>query len=165
VKIENATAADHPEILALNEGALPHVNRISQAELADLAAQSFYFRIAREGGRAVGFLLAFSENARYFSPNFLWFRERYRRFVYIDRIAVAVSSRRAGIGRELYADLERVARAHAPDLTCEINIEPPNPGSFAFHERLDFVEVGRQHTDAGAKLVSLMSKDLSLSAA
>jgi hypothetical protein len=161
VDIEAPTPADYPVILALNEGALPHVNCISGAELASLAAMCCYFRIAREGAHLLGFLLAFDETARYSSPNFLWFRDRYPRFVYIDRIAVAASSRRAGIGRQLYADLEAVARAHAPDLTCEVNLVPPNPGSLAFHERCGFVEVGRQHTDGGAKLVCLMSKDLS----
>jgi predicted GNAT superfamily acetyltransferase len=161
VKIERATAADYPEILALNESALPHVNRISADDLAKFAAQSCYFRIVREGERLVAFLLAFSEQASYDSPNFLWFRDRYPRFVYIDRIVVDPSLRRSGIGRLLYADLERVAFAHAPDLTCEVNLDPPNPGSSVFHERFGFCEVGRQHTDDGAKLVCLMSKDLS----
>ena len=161
MKIERATAADYPEILALNESGLPHVNRISAADLAEFAAQSCYFRIARVDEKPVGFLLAFSQGASYHSPNFLWFRDRYPRFTYIDRVVVAPSSRREGIGCRLYADLEHAARAHTPVLTCEVNLEPPNPGSFAFHERSGFCEVGRQHTDGGAKLVCLMSKDLS----
>jgi predicted GNAT superfamily acetyltransferase len=164
VKIERPTVADYPEILGINESGLPHVNRISADDLARFAAQSCYFRIAREGERLAAFLLAFSEQASYDSPNFLWFRNRYPRFVYIDRIVVDPTLRRSGIGRFFYADLERVASAHAPDLTCEVNLDPPNPGSFAFHERCGFCEVGRQHTDSGAKLVCLMSKDLSLRA-
>ena len=153
-------AADYPEILALNDSALPHVNRISTDDLAEFAAQSCYFRIARDGEKLTGFLLAFSERASYHSPNFLWFRDRYPRFIYIDRIVVASSSRREGIGCRFYADLEHAARAHAQVLTCEVNLDPPNPGSFTFHERCGFREVGRQHVDGGAKLVCLMSKDL-----
>jgi predicted GNAT superfamily acetyltransferase len=57
-------------------------------------------------------------------------------------------------------DLELFAAEHAPKLTCEVNLVPPNPGSFVFHERSGFMEVGRQHTDGGDKLVCLMSKDL-----
>jgi predicted GNAT superfamily acetyltransferase len=161
VNIERPKSADHPDILALNESALPHVNRISADDLAGFSEQSCYFRIVREGEKLAGFLLAFSQEADYYSPNFIWFRDRYPRFVYIDRIVVAPNHRRMGIGRQLYADLERVASAHAPDLTCEVNLTPPNPGSFVFHERAGFVEVGRQHTDGGEKLVCLMSKDLS----
>jgi predicted GNAT superfamily acetyltransferase len=161
VKIEQPTVADYPEILGLNESGLPHVNRLSADDLAEFAAQSCYFRIAREDEKFAGFLLAFSQGASYHSPNFLWFQARYPHFVYIDRIVVAPSQRRLGIGRLLYADLERVASPCAPNLTCEVNLEPPNPGSFAFHEQFGFREVGRQHTDGGAKLVCLMSKDLS----
>jgi predicted GNAT superfamily acetyltransferase len=162
VKIERPTAADYPEILEINESGLPHVNRISADDLAAFAAQSHYFKVAREAGQIRGFLLAFSEGAAYDSPNFLWFRDRYPRFVYIDRIVVMPSQRRSGIGRLLYADLEREASAHAPDLTCEVNLEPPNPGSLLFHERSGFAEVGRQHTGGGEKLVCLMAKDLSV---
>jgi hypothetical protein len=160
VKIERPTVADYPEILEINESGLPHVNWISVDDLAKFAAQSHYFKIAREDGRIGAFLLAFSEQAAYDSPNFLWFRDRYPRFVYIDRIVVAPSWRRSGIGRLLYADLERQASAHAPDLTCEVNLDPPNPGSFAFHERSGFFEVDRQHTGGGEKFVCLMSKNL-----
>jgi predicted GNAT superfamily acetyltransferase len=161
VKIERPVAADHPEIIALNESALPHVNRISADDLAGFSEQSCYFRIVRENEELAAFLLAFSQGALYYSPNFIWFRDRYPRFVYIDRIVVAPSHRRSGIGRLLYTDLERFASARASDLTCEVNLVPPNPGSFVFHERSGFVEVGRQHTDGGEKLVCLMSKDLS----
>jgi predicted GNAT superfamily acetyltransferase len=161
VKIEQPTAADYPDILALNQSALPHVNRISTDDLAGFAEQSCYFRIVRDNEELAGFLLAFSQGAIYHSPNFIWFRDRYPRFVYIDRIVVAPTHRRLGIGRLLYADLERFASEHASDLTCEVNLTPPNPGSFVFHERAGFVEVGRQHTDGGEKLVCLMSKDLS----
>jgi predicted GNAT superfamily acetyltransferase len=161
VQIERPTAADYPEILEVNESGLPHVNRISVDDLGRFAAQSHYFKVAREGGRIEAFLLAFSEEAAYDSPNFLWFRDRYPRFVYIDRIVVLPSRRRSGIGRLLYADLEREAAAHASDLTCEVNLDPPNPGSLLFHERSGFVEVGRQHTGGGEKFVCLMSKDLS----
>ena len=161
MKIERPTAAGYPEILEVNESGLPHVNRISVDDLAEFAAQSHYFKVAREGGHIRAFLLAFSEQAAYDSPNFLWFRDRYPRFVYIDRIVVAPSGRRSGIGRLLYADLEREASAHAPDLTCEVNLDPPNPGSLVFHERSGFIEVGRQHTGGGEKFVCLMSKDLS----
>ena len=160
MKFEPATRADHPAILALNDAALPHVNRISEADLAILAAQSFYFRIVRQDEQLAAFLLAFSQDASYDSPNFLWFQRRYPRFVYIDRIVVAPSCHRLGIGTGFYSDLERLARASAPALTCEVNLDPPNPGSLAFHERFGFSEVGRQHTDAGAKWVCLMSKPL-----
>jgi predicted GNAT superfamily acetyltransferase len=42
-------------------------------------------------------------------------------------------------------------------VTCEVNLDPPNPRSLAFHERLGFREVGRQATKGGAFTVVLLA--------
>ena len=47
-------------------------------------------------GSLDAFLLAFDQSAQYDSPNFLWFRSRYPRFVYVDRIVVVSSARGRG---------------------------------------------------------------------
>jgi predicted GNAT superfamily acetyltransferase len=52
--------------------------------------------------------------------------------------------------------------AHAKDtsvplLTCEFDIEPPNPASAAFHAKWGFQEVGQQRAGRGHKLVSLQA--------
>lgn len=89
------------------------------------------------------FLIAFDQDADYDSPNFLWFRDRYERFAYVDRIVVAASAHGLGRGRQLYERLFEAAKAAGyPCLTAEININPPNPGSLAFHEKMGFEAVG-----------------------
>ena len=45
------------------------------------------------------------------------------------------------------------------EVTCEVNIEPPNPASLAFHSRLGFSEVDRQ--DTGYATVTLLARRLS----
>jgi hypothetical protein len=45
----------------------------------------------------------------------------------------------------------------APVVTAEVNMEPPNPGSLAFHHRLGFREVGQQDTYGGSVRVSLLA--------
>jgi predicted GNAT superfamily acetyltransferase len=40
-------------------------------------------------------------------------------------------------------------------VTCEFDIEPPNPASARFHGRFGFREVGRQNVAYAAKAVSL----------
>ncbi|TIP69850.1 MAG: GNAT family N-acetyltransferase, partial [Mesorhizobium sp.] len=73
-------------------------------------------------------------------PNFLWFRERYPRFVYVDRVVVAGEARGRGHARRLYEDLfDHALRAGQTIVTCEVNAEPPNPASDAFHAALGFV--------------------------
>src|SRR6056297_2004769 len=97
--IEAATAADYPEILALNEAAIPAVNSIPESKLAALHRQSTYLGVARNGaGEMAGFLLALPESADYDSLNFGYFKRTYPAFVYIDRIVVSDRIRRAGVG-------------------------------------------------------------------
>lgn len=64
-----------------------------------------------------------------------------------------------GLGAVLYEDFAAAGRRlGVPRLTCEVNLDPPNPGSLRFHERLGFVPVGIQ--EAGGKQVQLMARDL-----
>jgi uncharacterized protein len=51
------------------------------------------------------FLLALDQGADYDSLNFFWFRSRYQRLVYVNRIVVAASAQGRGCARRLYHDL------------------------------------------------------------
>jgi predicted GNAT superfamily acetyltransferase len=107
-----------------------------------LISHAFYLGTCEAGG-AEAFLLAVDQDADYTSPNFLWFRTRYPRFVYIDRVIVAASQRQKGWGRRFYGGLfEAAAAAGHTVVACEVNSEPPNPASDAFHRALGFTEVG-----------------------
>lgn len=128
-------------VLALNNAHAVELSWLDPADLDSLLAAAFY---ARGIGDVQAFLLAFDQDARYGSPNFLWFRARYARFVYIDRVVVAPAARGQGHARRLYADL--FAHCAATDnhlVACEVNADPPNPPSEAFHAVLGFAEVGR----------------------
>ncbi len=150
-------AAISPEIdaaglLALsghNEQATSHLDGPS---LQALLAQAFHVGL-REQGRTA-FLIAFDQDAHYDSPNFHWFRDRYPRFVYVDRVVVSDGARGQGIARTLYEALFAASRSAGHELVCcEVNLVPANPGSHAFHEALGFGEVGRGSPDGGAKRV------------
>ena len=101
-------------------------------------------------GTLLGFVIVLAPGADYSSPNYRYFEQRYRNHRYVDRIAVTDSARGRGIGRELYdAVFAHTRDAGAPMVTCEVNVEPPNPTSSAFHRTLGFREVGRQDTYDG----------------
>ena len=162
MQIRAAESADYADVLVMNEGALPHVSSLTEAEFSVLAGQCFYFRVAWVDGAMAGFLMALCPGEDYRSLNYRWFSEKYASFVYIDRIVVAPQFNGLGIGRALYADVERATLVPGeagvvPILTCEVNLNPPNPGSVAFHTKLGFAEVGQLVADEG-KLVSLMVK-------
>lgn len=112
----------------------------------------------RDAGTVLGFVLALHPGSDYESENYRWFEARGTDSLYVDRIVIGEESRGRGLGQVLY---ERVFDAAAEEgraeVTCEVNIEPPNPGSQLFHRRLGFEEVGRQGTKGGSVLVSLLA--------
>ncbi|HWU48826.1 MAG TPA: GNAT family N-acetyltransferase [Asticcacaulis sp.] len=127
---------------ALNNRFAQETSFLSEAAFADLVAGA---RVALAAPDAGAFLIAFDQDGDYDSPNFLWFRERFARFLYIDRVVVAAAAQGQGWGSRLYAELIQTAKTLGHErIVAEINIQPPNPGSLAFHERLGFSSVGER---------------------
>ena len=145
-------------LLALNNSHAIELSLLHADRLAGLVAQAWYaWRI----GHVDAFMLALDEGASYDSPNFLWFRQRYARFVYVDRIVVAPSARGRGLARQLYeALIRRASEAGHERIVCEVNLDPPNPQSDAFHAALGFSEVGSASIHDGAKTVRYLSRGL-----
>jgi predicted GNAT superfamily acetyltransferase len=145
-------------LLALNNAHARELSWLEPERLAHLVAEAF---LAKRIGEADAFLLAFDQDADYDSPNFLWFRARYPRFVYVDRIVVAGHARGRGLARRLYLDLfEQALRAGHERVVCEVNAIPPNPASDAFHADLGFVEVGTGEIHGGSKTVAYLERPL-----
>jgi predicted GNAT superfamily acetyltransferase len=138
-------------ILELNNAHAAELSWLEPERLSFLLGEAFY---ARRIGALEAFIMTFDQDARYDSPNFLWFRQRYPRFVYVDRVVVASAARGRGHARRLYEDLfDRASAAAHTVITCEVNSDPPNPASDAFHAALGFAEVGHAAIHGGAKSV------------
>ncbi len=155
---------DLDEVLALNERWVPHVGAVTREALVSIVAECSLALVARDdGGGLAGFVLVVPPGAAYGSPNYRFFEERARSgdtgpFRYVDRIAVAPAARGTGLGRSLYAAVAEHARAEgAAEVTCEVNLVPPNPDSQAFHARLGFVEVGRRWNYGDTVQVQLLA--------
>jgi predicted GNAT superfamily acetyltransferase len=147
-------------VLALNNAAGPTILPLDAAKARFFFEQAAYFRVAEVGGHLAGFLIAFDQGAPYGSSNFLWFRERYPSFVYIDRVVVASSRRGAGLGRVFYADVQSFAETRAPKLACEVFLEPRNDVAVLFHGTYGFLEAGQQVMPETGLRVSLLTKEL-----
>lgn len=160
MRIRDVTTGDLEAVGRLNDAAVPQVNAVPPRSLERFAREAAYFRLAVRNGKPAGLLVAMTPDMRYHSSNFLWFRERYERFVYIDRIVVAADARGDGIGRRLYEDLVAFAAPTAALLACEVNVRPRNEGSLRFHRRFGFETVGTQDTEGGTKTVALMIRPL-----
>jgi len=150
---------DKAQVLSLNARARPHVAPLDDAELTRLCSLSDAHLVAVAGGMVLGYTLNFADDTAYDGEEFLVFGSLIARpFIYIDQVVVLSSVRGTGVGRILYAALEHAALMRgARSLCCEVNTDPPNPGSLAFHHRLGFSVVGAIATQDGRK-VHLLEK-------
>lgn len=150
---------DLEALLSLNNAFATELSLLDADSLSALMRNAFY---ARRIGNIDAFAIAFDhQNSDYESPNYLWFRRRYPRFVYVDRIVVTEAARGRGYARHLYTDLMQHARAAGHDrIVCEVNTNPPNPGSDAFHAALGFSEIGAATIHGGLKTVRYLELQL-----
>jgi uncharacterized protein len=157
------TGSSGKDLLALNNAHARELSWLEPKRFVYLLGEAF---LARRIGHADALLLAFDQDANYDSPNFLWFRSRYSRFVYVDRIVVAPAAEGRGHARRLYRDLfQQASLAGHERVVCEVNSDPPNPASDAFHAALGFVEVGSAAIHGGGKVVRYFSRMLNGGAA
>lgn len=153
------------EISASNIGGLLELNNLHAQETSSLNDNQFRHLLgeacySRTVAPSQALMLAFDPHARYYSPNFLWFCERFANFVYIDRVIVSQGSRRQGLAAALYQDLFKWAALHHYDLAgCEVNAVPPNPASDSFHEKMGFTRVGDGEPHPG-KRVRYLSRSI-----
>lgn len=157
VDTRDLNTLDLEPVLALNNAHEKETSRLDLSMLESMISGAFY---ARGVAPAKAFLLCFEETAAYTSPNFLWFKERYARFAYIDRIITSADARGQGLARALYEDMFTHARERGHSIVaCEVNADPPNPGSDAFHAKLGF-ELAGTATLANGKTVRYLTKTL-----
>ncbi|NID05773.1 GNAT family N-acetyltransferase [Luteibacter jiangsuensis] len=127
-------------LVKLNNDHAVELSWLDEDRLMTLIDRAF---MAERAGPADAMLIAFDQAADYDSPNFLWFRARYSRFIYVDRVVTAQAARGRGLAKTLYRKLIDRAQAVGHDrILCEVNSDPPNPASDAFHYALGFRPVG-----------------------
>ena len=146
--------SDFGWVLALSAENEVETSHLDVETLRTMMADAF---VADVVAPDAGYLLVFDERAAYQSVNYLWFRERHRRFAYVDRIVISAAARGRGLAGAFYENLFAKARAAGHHMVCcEVNLDPPNPGSDAFHARLGFTEAGRATLPNG-KMVRYMT--------
>ena len=150
--------ADLAAVLSLNNLHARELSLLDETRLRHLVDEAY---LALCVGQGDAFLLAFDERANYDSPNYLWFRARYPRFAYVDRVAVAGHARGGGLARRFYETLFDKARSDGHSVVaCEVNLDPPNPESDAFHARMGFVEAGSAAIYGGERTVRYLIREL-----
>jgi hypothetical protein len=153
-------AEDAEAVLRLNAESVSVLSPMDAHRLLLLARMARLHLVAVGPAGVVGFLMAFADGSGYDSVNYRWFSSRFKRFLYLDRMVVAAPLRGCGVGHAFHVAAEQHAVATGLAwLVGEIDLDPPNPLSLSYHERLGFVEVGRQALPGG-KVVSMRAKGL-----
>ena len=156
ISLRTAVPDDYSAIVALNDVEVEQTSPMDAERLRDLGGMASYHKVAVVDGRIAAFLLAMREGAPYQNDNYGWFAARFPRFLYVDRIVVSMELAGYKIGSRLYEDLFDYARSRGISVvTCEYNVQPPNPASQRFHDKFGFKEIGSQWVADHTKLVSL----------
>ena len=160
--IRDVIPNDKDAIFEVNIDSLSGVSAFDDEYFATLMRECALFRGVVVGQAIEGYVCALSHQATYDGEEFAWFRDHLADgFLYIDQIAIRRRSRGQGLGRALYQDMETYARENGLSaLACEVNYEPFNAASQAFHRQFGFAEVVRM--PIRGLVVSLLTKPLML---
>jgi predicted GNAT superfamily acetyltransferase len=160
IVIRDAVESDEDFILALNAASTPAVAEMDAEDYRDIAGWAHRVLVAEIDGERSGFLILIRPGSAYPSDNYGWFEAKFDKHLYIDRIAVSEAAKGKGLGRAFYDEAARIAAKNGDQrLTCEVNVEPPNPQSMAFHERVGFRYLLSRPSRSG-KVVAMLERPL-----
>lgn len=150
---------DAETVLALNQSNLDAVGPLDAQRLAWLVDIADTVLVADDDGVLAGFVVLIGPDGPYDSINYRWYGEQLAGFLYLDRVVVAPTHRRRGIGTLLYDAAEARAVPYGV-MALEVYADPPNEGSLAFHAHRGYVEAGRLE-QANGKTAAILVKRLS----
>jgi len=157
--IEDIAPRHHEALLRMNADFVHWLSPLNMQGLSYILERADYARQIAEGQ---GFLIGYAHDVDYPDHwNLTWLLAHLENFFYIDRVIIDEKAQGQGLGRSLYADVESHARARGYDwLACEVNTQPNNPASHAFHLREGFKILGEQNFPTRDKAVRYYTKAL-----
>lgn len=159
--VRPARPDDLPAVRRLNAANEPGVGPLDDARVELFMAAAEAFWVAVDHDEVVGLFVGLLAGHDYSSPNYQWFADRWERFAYVDRVALAHGARGTGLADAIYDRWEQAARDAGADVICaEVNVRPPNPRSAAFHERRGFRPVAEVAPYGDDQVVAMLEKRL-----
>lgn len=150
------TDDDVDAVLDLNRRHVELLSPMDAARLHQLRGWASRADVIVCDGQVAGFVLVFAPGSDYDSENYRWFSQEYGdAFDYLDRIVIDGTFRRRGLASAVYDAVEASAVPRGR-LVLEVNIDPPNEPSLAFHRARGYREVHQR--GASGHVVSLMER-------
>lgn len=152
---EHPTESELIKVLERNNENSPALGKLDKLALSSLLKELLIPPLVKdqETGEWVGILFLLNQKSRYESLNFQFFKERYREFFYVDRVAIFEDFKRMGYGSLIYHSLKKTL-PKSSFIALEVNLKPLNQASLDFHARQGFLPVGEG--EVGGKVVQYM---------
>ncbi len=132
---------DVEAVLSLNEESVWALSPLDGDALDEHRKRAAHLVVCELDDAVAAFAIAYAPGTTYDSINYRWHSERFADFLYLDRIAVSQQFRRRGIASALYGHMEAAAVPRGR-MVCEVNSEPPNLESLAFHQARGYRRIG-----------------------
>ncbi|SDB61391.1 GNAT family N-acetyltransferase [Butyrivibrio sp. INlla16] len=159
--IKRIEPTDYNYVLKLNEENVDVLIPTDREELEYLAEKAVLFHVIYVDENPAGFIIALRDGLEdYDFKSYRWFKERYSKFLYIDRVVVDKKYWKKGLGRKLYQYAFDYAKVNDIEIVgAAITTIPYNKESLAFHAKQGFHEVGEQLIRGGTVKISQQIKE------
>ena len=152
IQIHDLKTADKEilkEIFNINESYNPFLGPLKTLDnLIELIQGSNYSIFLTNKKQICAFLVCFRENSQYQSKNYKFFKKRFNRFFYIDRIGVVKGFKNKGLGTFIYNKIDAICLKDSLPICAEVNIVPLNKESIKFHEKMGFKKVSETYSNS-----------------
>ena len=144
-------------ILELNQNNIPALGPLTNLQhVLDIYKQSLFAALVIVQEKFAGFAFIMDHKSQYKSINYKYFKNYFKNFLYIDRVALGKEFQRKGYGTELYNEIYKIAINLDSPLCCEVNTIPLNKQSLDFHYKYGFETL--QKVPFGKKQVAMLCK-------
>ncbi|MDB9990295.1 GNAT family N-acetyltransferase [Flavobacteriales bacterium] len=144
-------------ILELNQKNIPALGPLNNLQhVLDIYNHSLFSAHVTVQDKYAGFVFVMDHKSEYQSLNYKYFKNNFKNFLYIDRVAFEENFQRKGYGTELYNKIYKIANNLGSPLCCEVNTIPLNKQSLDFHDKFGFETL--QKIAFGKKQVAMLCK-------
>ena len=144
-------------VFELNQKNIPALGSLNNLKhVRDIYNHSFFAALIIVKEKFIGFAFVMDYKSDYKSLNYKFFKNNFKNFLYIDRVAFVDKFQRKGYGTKLYNEIYKIANDSDCPLCCEVNTIPLNKQSLDFHEKFGFQTL--EKVPFGKKQVAMLCK-------
>jgi predicted GNAT superfamily acetyltransferase len=144
-------------IFELNQNNIPALGSLNNLKhVHDIYNHSLFAALVTVKEKFIGFAFIMDYKSDYKSLNYKFFKNSFKNFLYVDRVAFGEEFQRKGYGTELYNEIYKIANNLSFPLCCEVNTIPLNKQSLDFHHKFGFQTL--EKVPFGKKQVAMLCK-------